>query len=777
MTPLDRQATLLEVAQLKAGLLDDAEAAQVRERLERFGDPGEGLSDDRAVLARHPADAFLHGVRQRAGVRARRRPQVGLVAALAVAAGAAFVLWPGQGSDPVVAPQVAVAPLPTVSPASPASPASPESPASPASPRIPGSETPTSPGAAPSPAGSPFDVVVQHSTPWAVTVTAVEGTVRWSGGGAPVQLAVGAALPAGVLTSEAGRADLAFADGTVVRLAAASTLAVRDDGQKLLELTAGELWTSVAPQSPGTPLQIQTPAASLEVLGTRFTVTADAAMTRLSVEEGLVAISRRADGQAARIPAGHEVVVRAVDRTPLAVVAPGTPTGAELSLELGPRDRHRIVPVGAEALLVSWTLDGTGSLSTLTLLGAGLEAGASHEVRLEGRPELVAAASDRRRAALLFAGARGPWQLLTWAAGAAPTVSELARPELKQVLGATLAGDDLHLLAVVGKGGAVLHHRLGGSGFTPVPGVAYHLPADGLPPSLRLTAEGVVAEGLTRSGDVLTLRRVRIEGQRARDAEDLTVPGGEARSAHRLALPAGQEVVIGTFADRPQQTGSEGLYLRLPSGAVRLHRYGDLPNAMAHHDDGRQQRLAAKARRLEAGAAALSVDHFMEIVEVRWVGDRLVVVAEAAWRDYAVQPPKPDGSVPGVEFIGHRYSHALVVAFDLDGSVAWSHNLPMGDLWLPERRRVVAATFSGDRVTLAYNRGDAVVSLTLEGGDVVQARHERALGAPGERLIDLRERHAMPWHDTHLWVWGEQTVRVVGEPRQRRFHLEELPLP
>lgn len=98
----DRPATLLEAERLRRGLLNDAEAAVIRARIEAFGDPAAGLPDDATVFAEDPPERFLREVearRREAAFRARRRGW-GVVIPVLAAALALLVLVPWPGGIP-----------------------------------------------------------------------------------------------------------------------------------------------------------------------------------------------------------------------------------------------------------------------------------------------------------------------------------------------------------------------------------------------------------------------------------------------------------------------------------------------------------------------------------------------------------------------------------------------------------------------------------------------------------------------------------------------------
>jgi ferric-dicitrate binding protein FerR (iron transport regulator) len=145
-----------------------------------------------------------------------------------------------------------------------------------------------------------------------LTVSRVDGSVRWTGAGGEVRepLVNGSRLPGGSLETVSDDATLAitFADGTTLTLLGRTAVTISDEEQKTVHLRSGSVSADVRPQPPQRPLRIHTPTALLEVLGTRFDVDSDAANTRLAVNEGRVRLTRLRDGRSAEVPAQYEAV-------------------------------------------------------------------------------------------------------------------------------------------------------------------------------------------------------------------------------------------------------------------------------------------------------------------------------------------------------------------------------------------------------------------------------------------------------------------------------------
>lgn len=90
-----------------------------------------------------------------------------------------------------------------------------------------------------------------------------------------------------------------------------------NSGGKRIVVLTGQVVAEVTPQPDGKPLIIQTPTSSIEVLGTRLDVNADANATQVAVSSGRVALIRSADGARIEVPAGRSAQTSHSNKDPL----------------------------------------------------------------------------------------------------------------------------------------------------------------------------------------------------------------------------------------------------------------------------------------------------------------------------------------------------------------------------------------------------------------------------------------------------------------------------
>ncbi len=160
-------------------------------------------------------------------------------------------------------------------------------------------------------AGAAYLVLRAPPPDTAPRLIAATGDAEWVSPSGARPAGIGDALAPGWslrLRNGSGNARLSGPDGTTLHLTGGAVLSA---GAAPLEfhLPQGVLSADVRPQPPGRSFRITTPAARVEVLGTRFTLAAAGPAARVDVERGRLRLTRLADGRSVTVTDGLGAVV------------------------------------------------------------------------------------------------------------------------------------------------------------------------------------------------------------------------------------------------------------------------------------------------------------------------------------------------------------------------------------------------------------------------------------------------------------------------------------
>lgn len=123
------------------------------------------------------------------------------------------------------------------------------------------------------------------------------------------------------VTAEGAAAQIRFTDDSRVTATEGTRFGIRGITPEI-DLREGELEVAATPRTDGSQLQVHTAEAMVSVVGTRFSVSRAGTETTVSVAEGVVKVTRLADGTEQQLGAGEMLKVSAEVPKPEASAAP-----------------------------------------------------------------------------------------------------------------------------------------------------------------------------------------------------------------------------------------------------------------------------------------------------------------------------------------------------------------------------------------------------------------------------------------------------------------------
>ncbi len=162
------------------------------------------------------------------------------------------------------------------------------------------------------------------------TVIEVRGAARLVNRDGTAVKRGGTVRPGGkVATGADGYVKLRYPDSSTLEIKKNSAASLLEhEKAKRIKLDKGELTADVTKQKPDAPMILGTANARAEIIGTRFTLSAAPARTRLEVAEGEIRLTRLQDKKHVDVPGGYCAVVAegvALTRLP---ISGGTPVAA-----------------------------------------------------------------------------------------------------------------------------------------------------------------------------------------------------------------------------------------------------------------------------------------------------------------------------------------------------------------------------------------------------------------------------------------------------------------
>ncbi len=207
----------------------------------------------------------------------------------------------------------------------------------------------------------------------------------------------------------------------------------------------------------------------------------------------------------------------------------------------------------------------------------------------------------------------------------------------------------------------------------------------------------------------------------------------------------------------------------------------DLENFTEFLSDRRQNSIDKRVERAENVGKQLTMDYSMTIHPIVTLSDGYILVGEAFYPTYATRETIVNGkTVRQTSFDGYRYTHAVVVKFDVNGNRKMDQCLPLKLDYKPkEVLKFVAVNASvPNQISLSYVTDNILTYKVFNqsGTEISQNKCEIvATGREDERLISTTAnmRH---WYDANFLVSGYQTTKDQDGERTKVFYLNKVQL-
>lgn len=279
--------------------------------------------------------------------------------------------------------------------------------------------------------------------------------------------------------------------------------------------------------------------------------------------------------------------------------------------------------------------------------------------------------------------------------------------------------------------------------------------------------------------------------------EDLNLVDGTTTS-----FGSGIQYMVGTYSFKNTDY-SRGIYIsKFVNGQQRFlqeHNYGDLNNFFAYRGTRAAKRIARRVERKKAKGKKPRFNYKLFIHEVIRKGDLNIIVAEAYYAryasgnryyngltnfnsPYAIQPNTYGQPIRANNFLGYKFTHAIIVAFDSKGNIVWDNSFSTNDITSYNLQESVAANIQGEKAAISYLDDGLIKSKVIEGNQVLEGKTYSPIKLlnKGDKLTlkSSEIRGVRNWYDNYLFSYGIQKIRnkefPKGERRRKVFYINKL---
>ncbi len=254
----------------------------------------------------------------------------------------------------------------------------------------------------------------------------------------------------------------------------------------------------------------------------------------------------------------------------------------------------------------------------------------------------------------------------------------------------------------------------------------------------------------------------------------------------------GFQYMAGTYSKK-SSTYSKGLYLSKFSNGrqqfIKYYSYSELDNFFGYMREKRELRIKERIKRKAEKGKKPNFSYQLVIHDMIQREDAYILIAEAYYTRYSSYSSTSPyfggyGSFGGYNsgFLGYKYTHAIVVAFDRAGNIIWDNSFEIDDVSTYTLSEFVTVDTYKDQVVLMYLDENEIRSKVIKGNEIVEGKtiNPVRLSYANDELKskDPDVEGLVEWYGNTLFAYGEQRIyngiKASGETNRRIFYINKI---
>lgn len=256
----------------------------------------------------------------------------------------------------------------------------------------------------------------------------------------------------------------------------------------------------------------------------------------------------------------------------------------------------------------------------------------------------------------------------------------------------------------------------------------------------------------------------------------------------------GTQYVAGTYSKRKSEF-SRGLYLaKLNLGMqefIKYHDYADLENFFSYMRAKREERVKEKIERKKVKGQKVKFNYRLLINDIIERENEYILIGEAYYPKYSNYGssnfyasnsfPSNDG-FSNPNFIGYKYTHAVVVGFSKKGELLWDNSFEINDLLSYSLKPNVQISVEDDRIVLLYVYENVIRSKIIQNDEILEGKSfdpiELHFKSDEIRNNDKEMEGLEKWFDGNFYTFGIQHIKNLKDKdvklNRRVFYINKV---
>lgn len=233
--------------------------------------------------------------------------------------------------------------------------------------------------------------------------------------------------------------------------------------------------------------------------------------------------------------------------------------------------------------------------------------------------------------------------------------------------------------------------------------------------------------------------------------------------------------IAGTYSHK-KSNYSRGIYIAHVNANgeadIRYYSYADLENFFDYMKAGRKARIKKRIERKKIKGKKAKFTYRLLVHDIIEKDEQFILIGEAFYprynygffyggfhNSYSGAPGNNDYS----NFIGYKYTHAIVIGFDIEGKLLWDNSFEINDVLSYDLKKYVNVSIEKEHIVLFYVYENVIRSKLIEGDEVLEGKSfddiklkfDDDVVKSGDTEVGGMER----WYDNYFFAYGQQKIK------------------
>ncbi|UXX78073.1 hypothetical protein N7E81_11965 [Reichenbachiella carrageenanivorans] len=256
----------------------------------------------------------------------------------------------------------------------------------------------------------------------------------------------------------------------------------------------------------------------------------------------------------------------------------------------------------------------------------------------------------------------------------------------------------------------------------------------------------------------------------------------------------GTQYVAGTYSKRKSEY-SRGLYLaKLNLGKqefINYYDYAELGNFFSYMRAKREKRVKEKIERKKVKGQKAKFNYRLLINDIIQKDDEYVLIGEAYYPKYSSYGNNnfynqngfgASNGFANPNFIGYKYTHAVVVGFSKKGELLWDNSFEINDLLSYSLKENVQISVEDERIVLLYVYENVIRSKIIQNDEILEGKSfdpiELHFKSDEIRENDKEMEGLEKWYEGNFYAYGIQHIKNLKDKdvklNRRVFYINKV---